>query len=155
MDCDIDEGVLQFIRLIIRFNQEDKEIKDYSKRKPIRIYITSYGGSVDVGNALISAIQLSKTPVYVYGIGPIASMAALIFISGHKRYALPMSSFLIHQGSASLGGNMGSVLDTADNFKRLEADVKKYILSRTKIDSKLYAKKVKTEWYLTPEEALE
>lgn len=154
INCDIDDYIFEYIKMIIRFNQEDKDLK-IEDRKPIKIWISSYGGDLNVGNALISCIELSKTPVYVYGIGIVGSMAALIFLSGHKRYALPKSTFLIHQGSAGVQGQTGQVLDMANNIKRTEEDIKDYILSHTKIDKKLYAKKAKTEWYLTPLEALE
>ena len=44
---EIDDGIVEWTQEIIEWNREDKDIKDYSKRKPIKIFINSNGGSLN------------------------------------------------------------------------------------------------------------
>lgn len=153
LDMDIDFDVMDFVKTILFYNMEDRD-KKVEDRKPIKLYIFSYGGSVDMGNALIDAIELSKTPVYTYNFGIAASMGALISLAGHKRFCFSKARYLIHQGQAQVGGSIGALLDNVEDIKRTEEEVKEYILSHTKIDKKLYNKKVKDEWFLNAKEAI-
>ncbi len=154
IDCPIAENVIEYIKMIIQFNQDDKDIP-VEERKPIKIYCYSYGGDQDIGNALIDCIELSKTPVWVFNMGMCASMMALIAMAGHKRFAMPKSQYLIHQGSAGVQGQTNQVFEAVDNMKKIEAEIKEYVLSHTKIDKRLYTRKSKAEWYVSAEEALE
>ena len=65
IDFDITEGLIEFENYILKWNKEDKGI-DKEDRKPIRIFIYSYGGDVDAIMSFIELIKLSKTPVYTY-----------------------------------------------------------------------------------------
>lgn len=154
IDCPIAENIIEYIKMIIQFNQEDKDIP-VEERKPIRIYCYSYGGDQDIGNALIDCIELSKTPVWVFNMGVCASMMALIAMAGHRRFAMPKSRYLIHQGQAGVQGQTNQVFEVVDNMKKIEAEIKDYVLSHTKIDKRLYSRKSKAEWYVNAEEALE
>lgn len=60
----------------INFDDDEKEeiYKDW-ERKPIQLFINSYGGSVYDGLALIDVIKRSKTPVHTVCIGSCMSMA--------------------------------------------------------------------------------
>lgn len=112
-------------------DEKDKKEKDY-KREPIKIYINSYGGSIYDMWGLIDVIQNSKTPIYTYCTGYAMSAAFKIFLAGHKRYCYKHSTFLVHQLS---GWNCGKYLDLKNEiseYDRLNNDIEKYILSRTK-----------------------
>ena len=73
---------------ISQINQEDEEKdnkeKDF-KRKPIKVYFNSFGGSVYDMWLLVDTILGSKTPVYTYCTGYAMSAAFIIFLSGHKK----------------------------------------------------------------------
>ena len=84
----IDNLTLDLVQYIIKWNREDKGIP-IEERKPIRLIIFSDGGLIDVEESIVSFIRLSKTPVYGIDVGMVASAASLIYISCHKRYALP------------------------------------------------------------------
>lgn len=112
-------------------DDKDKKEKDY-KREPIKLYINSFGGSIYDMWGLIDIIQNSKTPVYTYCTGYAMSAAFKIFLAGHKRYCYKHSTFLVHQLS---GGQHGMYLDLkegVDEYDRLNKDIVKYILSKTK-----------------------
>jgi len=78
--------------------------------EPIHIYISSPGGSVMAGLAILDTMQLITAPVHTYAMGMVASMAAVIFTCGEKghRYILPNAEVMIHQ---PLGGTQGQASD--------------------------------------------
>ena len=63
IDDEINEYSLEYARLILRWNDEDKKKKP-EKRKPIKLLFFSPGGDLDVNNTLIDVISLSKTPIW-------------------------------------------------------------------------------------------
>lgn len=143
---------LFYSQLIIQWNKEDKDeniaVED---RKPIKILLNTYGGDLDACQSFYNVIQISKTPVYVYNMGVCASAGALIFLSGHKRFALKGSKFLIHEGEVGLQGQTTKVLENLEQCKKTEKELEDYIISKTKIDKKLYNKNKKKEWWISSE----
>ncbi len=71
--------------------------------EPIHMYISSPGGSVMAGLAILDTMNLINAPVHTYAMGLVASMAAVLFTCGEKghRYMLPNAEVMIHQ---PLGG---------------------------------------------------
>jgi ATP-dependent Clp protease protease subunit len=74
--------------------------------KDINMYINSPGGMVYAGLAIYDTMQLVKPDVVTTCIGMAASMAAVLLAAGApgKRFALPHSRIMIHQGSAGFQG---------------------------------------------------
>ena len=156
LNCEIDESVIDdAVYHILRYNRLDKGIP-IDQRQPIILYINSRGGFVPEGFCLIDAIQLSKTPVYTVNLAFAASMGFLIFIAGHKRYSLPHSEFLMHDGDI-IGCNSTAKMRDYMEFETVEIqdETKNYVLSRTNIDDKLYNEKYRCEWYFLPHKAKE
>ena len=90
--------------------------------KDIFLYINSPGGVVTSGLAIYDTIQYLKAPVSTVCIGQAASMGAVLLAAGArgKRFALPNSRIMIHQGSISgLGGNTPDVLIHAKETETL------------------------------------
>lgn len=138
---------------ILRYNREDKDIP-IENRKPILLYINSNGGSVPDGYALIDAIMISKTPVYTINQGYCYSMGFLIYIAGKRRFAMPNSTFLMHDGSSCAWDSTAKMKDRVDfEVGQVEVHTKNYIIGQTKIDETLYDEKYRVEWYFYPEEA--
>jgi ATP-dependent Clp protease protease subunit len=75
--------------------------------KDIFLYINSPGGVVNAGLAIYDTMQYLRAPVSTICIGMAASMAAVLLAAGAKgkRYALPHSRIMIHQGSGGFRGN--------------------------------------------------
>ena len=71
----------------MEYNRKDRDIP-VEKRKPINIYIMSFGGELYPAYALISTILASKTPVNTINMGVAMSAGLLILLAGHKRYAM-------------------------------------------------------------------
>lgn len=147
------EVVDSIVYHIMRYNRQDKGI-DAKDRKPIILYLNSNGGSVPDGYAVIDAIINSITPVYTVNQGYCYSMGFLIFLAGHKRYCMPSATFLMHDGSTMAWDSTAKAKDRMDfETRQVEEYTKRYIMSRTKIDEKLYDEKYRVEWYFYPTEA--
>lgn len=86
---------------ILFLNGEDSQ-------KEINIYISGSGGSMYDGLGLIDVMKSVKAPINTICVGLAASMSALIFINGDKRYMLPNSNLMLHQ---PLGGASGQASD--------------------------------------------
>lgn len=155
INSDIDETTVDDVGYnILRFNAVDKDIP-INKRKPILLYISSAGGSVNDGMGLVDIIMNSKTPVYTINFSYQYSMAFMVGIVGHKRFASKSASYLIHDGSIFLveSGNKGN--DTMMFYNKQTELIKKLIVSKSKITEEEYMSKQRTEWYLMASEAKE
>lgn len=150
------ETVGDAIRHILQINKEDAALSlPADQRKPILLYLSSRGGEVDAGFALIDMILGSETPVYVVNQGYQYSMGFLIGLAGHKRFAMPHAKFLMHDGSQFLCNSGGKVRDQMEFNKKLEERIRDYVLSRTKITPEMYDSQVRMEWYMFADEAKE
>ena len=148
----VTDAFLFYSQLIIQWNKEDKDNNlAVEERKPIKILLNTIGGDLDACQSFYNVIQISKTPVYIYNMGICASAGALIFLSGHKRYALKGSKFLIHEGEVGLQGQTTKVLENLEQCKKTEKELEEYIVSKTKIDKKMYNKNKKKEWWISNE----
>jgi ATP-dependent Clp protease, protease subunit len=99
--------------------------------KDIQLYINSPGGVVTSGMAIYDTMQYLRAPVSTICIGQAASMGAVLLAAGAtgKRYALPNSRIMIHQGSSGFRGNtpdveiqMREVLHLTDRLMQILAD---------------------------------
>ena len=98
--------------------------------KDISLYVNSPGGVVTAGLAIYDTMQYLKAPVSTICIGMAASMASVLLAAGAKgkRFALPNSRIMIHQGSAGFRGNtpdveiqMREVMHLTDRLTRILA----------------------------------
>ena len=154
IDDEIDEDVIDRILYhIMRYNREDKGLPIES-RQPIILYISTPGGDVVSGFGLIDGIINSITPVYTVNLAMEYSMGFLIGIAGHKRYAMPHSTFLLHDGQSFAYDSSAKLADRMDfESHQMEVKVKELVVSHTKISSDVYDEKRRVEWYMYPEEA--
>lgn len=154
---DIDEEVGAAIEGMIRFwNQYDNENNiPVEERKPIKIYIDSNGGDLGATFTMMDAIRMSKTPVWTINIGAADSGGFFTFITGHKRFAYPHSSFLFHEGAAQVGGTSGQFENFSAFYKKQLNRLKDSLLEYTKVSEDLYEEKKREDWWLDADEALE
>jgi ATP-dependent Clp protease protease subunit len=92
------------IAQLLYLESEDSE-------KDISLYINSPGGVVTAGLAIYDTMQYLKAPVSTICIGQAASMGAILLAAGatSKRYGLPNSRIMIHQGTSGFRGNTPDV----------------------------------------------
>ena len=113
LDGDVNETTLDFVKMIIRCNREDRG-KAVETRKPIKLMIDSGGGDVQVMLAVIKAMNISKTPVWTINYCNAMSAAGNILAAGHKRFSMPGCIVMIHSGSCQYGGTM----EQAESMKK-------------------------------------
>ena len=153
-DSDVTSCAQNLIKMIMRCNMEDKGILP-ELRKPIKIFIDSPGGDIVFMWSIINMIRISKTKIITINYSTAFSAAAEILAAGHERWALPGSHVLLHNGSCQYGGQADQVEATKKYFDKMSKKTTDYLLSRTKIDPKVFKKKAVVDWYLDENEALE
>ncbi len=74
--------------------------------RDIMMYINSPGGDVMAGLTIYDTMQHIKPQVSTIAVGFVASMASVLLAGGAqgKRFALPNTDIMIHQGSAGFSG---------------------------------------------------
>jgi ATP-dependent Clp protease protease subunit len=123
--------------------------------KDISLYINSPGGVVTAGLAIYDTMQYLRAPVSTICLGQAASMASVLLAAGRKgkRYALPHSRIMIHQGS---GGFRGNAPDAVIQMKEWELLVRmnNEILARhTEQPIEKVEKDTDRDRFMSPEEA--
>lgn len=149
---------------IIAINESDETLKklcsvynlDYNP-KPINIYIDSFGGSVYQILGLLSVMEHSKTRIHTYATGAAMSCGLVMLIAGHKRFAYKYATLLYHQVSDSTWGKLEEMKEKLTETKRIDKLLETIILENTKLTKKKLreVKLNKSDWYITPKEALE
>ncbi len=124
-------------------------------RKPIKIYIDSYGGSLVDTFTMIDSINNSKTPVWTIVTGAAYSGGFFTAIAGHQRFAYPTASFLYHEGATGTSGDAGKFRNYAAFYEKQLAQLKQIVLKHTNITEEQYEKHIKDDWWFTAPEALE
>ena len=98
---------------LLLLNAEDPE-------KEISLYINSPGGSVSAGMAIYDTMQYITNDVRTVAMGLAASMGQFLLTAGApgKRFALPNTEILLHQGSAGIGGSASDIKIQAQQLQR-------------------------------------
>jgi len=155
-----DNTVYDLMEMICDINEYDDEnednIRDY-ERKPIKMIVNSFGGSVYDGFALIGVMENSKTPVHTYCYGSAMSMALLILVSGHKRFGHRLATFMYHECLDNPPyDKLTTLKENLEETKRIMKVYDDQLLSKTKLKRKQIedTKRIKLDWYMSPEEAL-
>lgn len=152
---EINNYTFDLIQYIIRWNKEDKKLP-VEKRKPIRIIIDCPGGHLSVSETLSNIIKMSKTPVYGIALGYVASGATVIYLSCHKKFALPNSVFVLHKGSCSgVSGTYDEIVAFARDYEKQMDMLINFYITNTKYTEKEIEENIQTDWYIRTEEALQ
>lgn len=88
-------------------------------RADISLWINSPGGSVPAMLAIMDAMRLVPNDVSTLALGFAASAGQFLLTAGTpgKRFALPHSKILLHQGSAGFGGTAVDIALQADELR--------------------------------------
>ena len=122
--------------------------------KEITMYINGPGGVISDGLGLIDIIKSIKAPVNTVCVGLAASMSALIFINGDRRYMLPNSQLMLHQ---PLGGAFGQASDIellSAQILKTKANIHQMIANSSALDVKKIEKLTDRDCYIDANTAL-
>src|SRR5712671_5990124 len=123
--------------------------------KDISLYINSPGGIVTAGLAIYDTMQYLKAPVSTICVGQAASMAAVLVSAGAKgkRYALPNSRIMIHQGSGGFRGNTPDVLIQVKELETLVDKLTRILAHHTGQPADKVRRDVDRDRFMSAEEA--
>jgi len=125
-------------------------------KSPIFMYIDSPGGDVDAGFAIFDMIRFVQAPVYLIGMGLIASAAALILLSVPKerRLGLPNSRYLIQQPLGQYEGVATDIEIFAKDMEKTRAKINKIIAEATGTSLEQVTKDTERDCWLDSDEAI-
>ncbi len=158
------ETIAPVIQQINDINYQDsRKEKEYQAdgqfyiRQPIKLYVSSYGGSVYDGFGLLGAISSSKTPIHTIAFGKVMSMGFMIAISGHKRFSYPHTTYMFHSLSGMAWGKVMDMQESTEENTRLQNKLDTVVTTRTLITQErldeVHTRKF--DWYFDSNNALE
>ncbi len=123
--------------------------------RDIYLYINSPGGVVTAGLAIYDTMQYLKAPVSTICVGQAASMGAVLLAAGAKgkRYALPNSRIMIHQGSGGFRGNTPDVMIQVKELELLVNKLMKIIANHTGQDVEKVKRDIDRDRFMSADEA--
>jgi len=139
-----------FIAQLLFLAYEDAE-------REIRVYINSPGGEVYAGLAMYDTMQMVQAEVSTFCMGIAASMASVLLAAGAKgkRYALPNSRVMIHQGSTGFRGNTPDVEIQARESINLVARLIEILANHSGQTYDKVKRDTERDYYMGAEEAKE
>jgi ATP-dependent Clp protease protease subunit len=123
--------------------------------RDISLYINSPGGVVTSGLAVYDTMQYLRAPVSTICIGMAASMASVLLAAGAKgkRYALPNSRIMIHQGSAGFRGNTPDVFIQVRELEELNKRLNGILATHTGQPEDKITKDTDRDYFMSAEQA--
>lgn len=136
-----------------------REMANDGTNKPITIILSSYGGAVYEGFALVDEIERCKCPLTIEIMGIGASMGGLIPMAGYgkeniKRVCSNFTVGLLHDGNSTVGGTSSKIRDTVKFSERYEKRIKDFMISHSKIDEEIYDEIERQEFWMDSSDML-
>jgi ATP-dependent Clp protease protease subunit len=103
------------------------------KYKPIKLYISSHGGSVYEVLGAFDSIRNMSVPVHTICKGFVASAGTILSLAGSKRFITQNSYMLIHQLRSGMWGKYEELSDDFENCKTLMKHLKKIYVENTNL----------------------
>jgi ATP-dependent protease ClpP protease subunit len=100
---------------------------------PIRLHMTTYGGSIFAAMSAIDCIREMKVKVHSICDGYVASAGTIISVVCDRRFIKKNAHMLIHELRSDVWGKMSDIDDEHDNLKKLMAMIKKIYVEHTKL----------------------
>ncbi len=125
--------------------------------RDISLYINSPGGSVSAGLAIYDTMRMIPNDVSTLAMGLAASMGQFLLSAGTpgKRYALPHSRVLLHQGSAGIGGTAIDIEIQAENLEHTKNVMMQLIAEHTGQPVERIEQDARRDRWFTAEQAKE
>ncbi len=122
---------------------------------PIKVFIDSPGGDADAGFAILDMIRFIRPPVYMIGMGLVASAGAIIMLASPRewRLGLPNSHFLIHQPLSGIRGVATEIEIHAKELERLRKKINRLIADETGQPEEKVEKDTDRDFWMNAEEA--
>jgi len=123
--------------------------------REIQLYINCPGGEVYAGLAIYDTMQYISSPISTICVGIAMSMGSVILMAGNKgkRFALPNSRIMIHQGSAGFRGNTPDLEVQAREVLFLRDRMIDLYHKHTEVPQDKLLRDMERDYFMSPEEA--
>ena len=156
-----EEKIAEIIHAMLYMNEVNKAQKDEKKKKAIKFYLSTYGGSADDMFALYDMMKLVQkdTEISVIGMGKVMSAGVLILAGGTqgKRKIGRNCRVMIHSVIAGNQGSLHNLVNEMEAIKDLQEMYIDRLVEETKM-TEIQLKKMleqKVNVYLSAEKAVE
>lgn len=149
IDADTFRHIYYFIT---RFNAEDAGI-EIDERVPIKLHISTQGGSVWDGMGIVSIIQNSVTPVIGICSSYALSMGFYIFLSCDERYATENAFLLRHEGLDGDYGHPSKIKEYLAFSNKLQERLDKIVIRNSNLTARDLQDTERMENYIFADEA--
>lgn len=155
LNAEIDESIIETAYLPLKNFEED------DKQDEVTLILNSAGGSVSDGFFLAQYLANYSKPLKIIVTGYACSMATVILCAGGKnknitRVCYPNSYALVHDGFVALSASEAKTANDIMEFNnKVDASVRDFMISNTKITPELYDSKTRHQWFITAKEMLE
>jgi ATP-dependent Clp protease protease subunit len=123
--------------------------------KPILFFLQSNGGSVSAGDAIISAMRVSRRPVMTVAVGPCISMCVMVYQHGAKRLIFPNAILMIHNAHMGVSGDLPQIANELTLVLKLWAQSEVFTAKRAEIPLEVFRMHEALQWWLTADEAVQ
>ncbi len=125
--------------------------------EPIKLMIDSPGGDADAGYAIFDMIRFVKAPVWILGMGLVASAGALVLLAAprERRLGLPNSHYLIHQPLSGIRGVATEIEIHAQEIEKLRVRINKLIAEETGQPLNRVEKDTDRDYWMNADEAVQ
>jgi len=147
---EVDDQIANLVAAQLLFLDADEPGKD------IYLYVNSPGGSAYAGMAIYDAMQYVRSDVSTVCLGMGMSAAAMILCGGApgKRFALPNSKIMIHQGSGGFRGSPADIQIAAREILDMTRRMAEIIARHSGEDVDQVVRDIDRDRFMTPEEAV-
>ncbi|HUK96120.1 MAG TPA: ATP-dependent Clp protease proteolytic subunit [Gaiellaceae bacterium] len=147
---EVDDQLANLVAAQLLFLDADDPGKD------IWLYVNSPGGSAYAGMAIYDAMQYVRSDVSTVCLGMGMSAAAMILCGGAagKRFALPNSKIMIHQGSAGFRGTPADIQIAAREVLSMTQRMAELIALHSGREVEQVLLDIDRDRFMTPEEAV-
>ncbi|MGZ4389733.1 MAG: ATP-dependent Clp protease proteolytic subunit [Gaiellaceae bacterium] len=151
LGSEVDDEVANLICAQLLFLEAEDPQKDIS------LYVNSPGGSAYAGMAIYDAMQHVRPDVKTICVGMSMSAAAMILCGGApgKRFALPNSKMMIHQGSAGFRGTPTDIDIHAREVLSTTRRMAEIIAQHSGRDVEQVMRDIDRDHFMSPQEAIE
>ena len=137
---------------VTKFNAEDAGV-EIEERKPIKLHISTMGGSAWDGLGICELLRNSITPVIGICTSYALSMGFYIFISCDVRYATENAFLLNHEGLDGDYGHPSKIKDYINFSDRLNERLNKIIIHNSNLTARDLKDTERIENYMFADEA--
>lgn len=130
-----------------------RQIRFLARQDPgaeITLYVSSLGGEVSSGLALLDVMKAVQCPIRTVCVGTAASMGAVIFAAGSRRQMLPHAQLMIHDPliSQSAGGSALKLKGLCESIMRTRETLGGLLAQATgRPIEEIYEKTAEDTWF--------